>query len=151
MSRARILPRVPGGLPRVRPGPAVTRLAPGHQPGAADTQDTDTGEAKYSETLNSEKTFVGIICKLVSTCLSVHCIAVMDTVSHVLTITHDQLTAAQCHDAGVGECGPGVRAGDAGGSAQRREKRAPGPATGSSSVTSQCRHHGPVTQQGGTE
>ena len=132
VSRARILPRVPRGLPRVRPGPAVTRPALGHQPGAADTRDRD-GEAKYSETLNSEKTF-RIICKRVSRCLSLQCSDGHSTtdVSPVLTnpLTITQLLGVMMLPS-VGVCG-GVRAGDAGGAAQRREKRARGPATGSS-------------------
>ena len=37
---------MPGGLPRVRPGIAVTRPACGHKPGAADTRDTDTGQGR---------------------------------------------------------------------------------------------------------
>ena len=50
VSRARILPRVPRGLPRVRPGPAVTRPALGHQPGAADTRDRDRGGQIFGNT-----------------------------------------------------------------------------------------------------
>ena len=90
VSRARILPRVPRGLPRVRPGPAVTRPALGHQPGAADTRDRD-GEAKYSETLNSEKTF-GIICKLVSRCLSLQCSDGHSTTTIVSPVLTNPLT-----------------------------------------------------------
>ena len=138
--------RVPGGLPRVRPGIAVTRPARGHPPGAADTRDRDGRLGKIFGNTESRETTYRITRTLK--------MSIVGANIYILSRGDPRhLPRVREPDAGQGPGGDVCR--DAGGGAQpgeERERRARGPATGTSTSHQPLpAPPAPVTQRVGTE